>query len=907
MNDLASGLDETLSRLARRSASSVVARGRAASVGLNAALLRRLSVPPGAPGSLVAEPVFETAKAWMPAERPMEALSGELLHPDFVAALDAAGDLGMTRDRRPYAHQLAAWRATLAERRSCLVTAGTGAGKTECFLVPIIDDLLRNPKRGGGVRAILVYPLNALIESQRERLAAWVEGLGGRVRFALFNGDTPETVRRAGERSTRTELKCRKDIRENPPEILVTNITMLEYLLLRPADAPILEASAGALRWVVLDEAHTYAGAQAAEMALLLRRVRTAFGVGPEDVRLVATSATIGGEPDAPAKLGEFVAALAGQAPASVDVIEGRAIEARLPPGGRDAPIEAGLLCDLEGPALWERLAPHPRIQKLCRAMSNDAVSLAGAAQLLFDAPERSADAQAVLDAAARAPGPEHALLPWRAHLFHRSLGGVWACIDPACTARDPELAGEGAGWGFGAIHIGPRERCACGAPAFEIVLCDGCGTPHLAARQVAGAEPRLEAIPAGEGDDFALDAEPEDGEAAEEEAGRVWLAPARDPAAPWVTLDDARIWDNAPPSGRASVRLGIVEQPGARGCCGEAADAMLRPMRYGPAFFMGNGLPLVLEELTPPSAGPDRPMAGRRALSFSDSRQGVARLAAKLQQDAERTLARAFLYHSVQERNSTASTSEEIERIRGELGRLRQHPEMFADMIRAHEATLARLTGDSPQLIPWPQLRRRFAQQAELRDFAGAVWRPRLVGGALAEDPEKLAEMFLFRELFRRPKVQNNPETMGLVRLAFPALEERARLQGPPDPLRDRGLDADGWIGLALATIDFVFRSYLAVDLQDAKLVRLISPRFGVHRGVTSPGTEAVETGPDRTRPFPGPIPGARPGPIQRMLYPLIGGHWNDREDRDRAAEVLDALWRLITATVARDTGRGQ
>ena len=905
MNHLASGLDETLSRLARRSASSVVARGRAASVGLNAALLRRLSVQPGAPGSLLAEPVFETAKAWLPAERPMEALSGELLHPDFVAALDAAGDLGIARDRRPYAHQLAAWRATLSERRSCLVTAGTGAGKTECFLVPVIDDLLRHPKRGGGVRAILVYPLNALIESQRERLAAWVEGLGGRVRFALFNGDTPDTARRAGERSTRTELKCRKDIREHPPEVLVTNITMLEYLLLRPADAPILEASAGALRWVVLDEAHSYAGAQAAEMALLLRRVRTAFGVTPDDVRLVATSATIGGEPDAPAKLREFVAALAGQAPASVEVIEGRAVEARLPAAGRDVPIEAAVLRDLEGPALWERLAPHPRIQKLCRAMSDGAVSLAGASRLLFDALERSADAQAVLDAAARAAGPEHPLLPWRAHLFHRSLGGVWACIDPACPARDPELVGKEAGWGFGAIHIGPQEQCVCGAPAFEVVLCDSCGTPHLAARQVAGAEPRLEAIPAGEGDDFALDAEPEDGEAAEEESGRVWLAPARDSAAPWVTMEDARIWDNAPPAGRASVRLGIVEQPGARGCCGEAADAMLRPMRYGPAFFMGNGLPLVLEELTPPTAGPDRPMGGRRALSFSDSRQGVARLAAKLQQDAERTLTRAFLYHSVQE-SSHDETAGEIARIEAAIAQLRSTPGVEW-LIAEQEKRLSELRGAAARSVHWGDLRRRFAQQAELRDFAGAVWRPRLIGGALADDPEKLAEMFLFRELFRRPKVQNNPETMGLVRLAFPALEERARLQGPPAPLRDRGVDAEGWIGLALATIDFVFRSYLAVDLPDARLVRLISPRFGVHRGVTSPGTEAVETGPDRTRPFPGPIPGARPGPMQRMLYPLIGGHWTDREDRDAAAEVLDALWRLITATVARDTGRGQ
>jgi DEAD/DEAH box helicase domain-containing protein len=907
MNDRASGLDETLSRLARRSASSVVARGRAASPGLNAALLRRLSVRPGAPGSLVAEPVFESAKAWLPAEQPMGALAGELLHPDLVAALDAAGHLGIGRDRRSYAHQLEAWQTTLGQGRSCLVTAGTGAGKTECFLVPVIDDLLRHPRRGGGVRAILVYPLNALIESQRERLAAWVEGLGGRVRFALFNGDTPETARRAGERSTPTELKCRKDIREKPPEILVTNITMLEYLLLRPADASILEKSAGALRWIVLDEAHTYAGAQAAEMALLLRRVRTAFGVAPDDVRLVATSATIGGEPDAPGKLRDFVAALAGHAPSAVEVIAGRAAEPQLPAAGEDTLIEPAGLRELGGAALWQRLAPHPRVQKLCRAMSEGSVALAEAARELFGSPDRRADAQTVLDAAARAVGPDHPLLPWRAHLFHRSLGGVWACIDPACPARDPELVSKDAGWGFGAIHVGSRERCVCAAPAFEIVLCDSCGTPHLSARQVAGAGPRLEAVPAGEGDDFALDAEPEDGEAAEAESGQIWLTPARDASAPWITLEDARIWDNAPLAGRASVRLGIVDHAEARGCCDGASDAMLRPLRYGPAFFMGNGLPLVLEDLAPPTAGQDRPMRGRRALSFSDSRQGVARLAAKLQQDAERTLTRSFLYHSVQEQGAAAANQNEIERISHELARLRTQPDMFGDMIRAREAELAGLTGVVARPVAWPELRRRFAQQAELRDFAGAVWRPRLIGGELADDPEKLAEMFLFRELFRRPKVQNNPETMGLLRLAFPSLEERARFQRPPGPLTEAGVDAEGWTGLALAAIDFVFRSYLAVDLPDARLVRIISPRFGTHRSVTSPGTDAVEIGSDRSRPFPGPIPGTRPGPLQRIIYPLIGGHWSNGNDRDRAADVLDALWRLITATVARDTGRGQ
>ncbi|MBP7589238.1 MAG: DEAD/DEAH box helicase [Thermoanaerobaculia bacterium] len=341
----------------------------------------------------------------------MGALAGELLHPDLVAALDAAGDLGIRRGRRPYAHQLAAWQTTLGEGRSCLVTAGTGAGKTECFLVPVIDDLLRHPRRGSGVRAILVYPLNALIESQRERLAAWVEGLGGRVRFALFNGDTPETARRAGERSTRTELKCRKDIRERPPEILVTNITMLEYLLLRPADAPILEASAGALRWIVLDEAHTYAGAQAAEMALLLRRVRTAFGAE-------------GRHPDSPRRCG------------------------------------AGRRAGPSAPAVAR--APLPSVARRRLGLHRPGVSGAGSGTCR-----------------------ERRRLGFRRH-----------------PCRTP-------------------ERCVCGAPAFEIVLCDSCGTPHLLARQVAGAEPRLEAVPAGEGDDFALDAEPEDGEAGEAESGR--------------------------------------------------------------------------------------------------------------------------------------------------------------------------------------------------------------------------------------------------------------------------------------------------------------------------------------------------------------------------------------------------
>lgn len=889
-----SNLLPSLDHLSQRSARGMVARARLASSGLNALLLRELSAPSGSPSALVADPVIEAAKSWLLARETMGDLAGELLAEDLVRALDQAEGKAMARDSQPRQHQLEAWRASLQDQNSVLVTAGTGAGKTECFLIPILQDILANPRPGGGVRAILLYPLNALIESQRERLAAWAAGLGGKVRFALLNGDTPETEREAKTRSDKIELRSRAKIRECPPEILVTNITMLEYLLLRTNDKQLLEASQGALRWIVLDEAHSYVGSQAAEMALLLRRVRAGFGVGSADVRLMATSATIGGEADAPAKLRAYAAALAGQDPVRVSVVEGKEDAPVLPAPGPDAALDVEALATMTPEQAGAALAPHPRVQRLWEEMSRTGVTLSQVAQVLTGDQGQREMASRLLDLLGHATRQGRPLLPWRGHLFHRAQGGIWACPDPACGHRQPELVVDGSGWPFGAIWFTARARCGCGASVYEVVSCTDCGQVVLQGLFHGGAEPRLEPPEPGEGDDFALDAEPDEGEAGGGDQGLAWLAPGE---GIWIA-DDGRIYDNAAPEGVRARSARLLSDAADRECCDNAGLTRLMGLRFGPAFLMGNALGGIMEDLVSPEPAQGLPAGGRRALTFTDSRQGVARLAAKLQQDAERSLTRAFLWHRVQE--GMAADPALVVKLQADAAKLRAAG--LEDMAEDKERELAQLTGASSAPVAWRDLVQRFAGHVDLAEFAGDIWRHRRTGREMANDPVKLAEAFLFREMFRRPRIQNNPETMGLVRLIFPAMAEKARLSGPPAPLAQSGIDAEGWAGLAHLALDMVFRQALAVEIP-LDMVPLVAPRFGrlnsIHASSTPP-----EQMPDRGRRWPGPKTDRHK--LVQLVYALTGGSPEAELDQDRVREVLDELWALICATAARDMGQG-
>lgn len=158
-----------------------------------------------------------------------------------------------------------------------LVTTGTGSGKTEAFLYPILDHVLRAKREGvGGIKALILYPMNALANDQARRLTELITtspALGG-VRAALYTGQSGPTrgmVTADGLITDRTAMQA------DAPDILLTNYKMLDQLLLRPADQALWQQSATSLRYLVLDEFHTYDGAQGTDVAMLLRRLGLAL------------------------------------------------------------------------------------------------------------------------------------------------------------------------------------------------------------------------------------------------------------------------------------------------------------------------------------------------------------------------------------------------------------------------------------------------------------------------------------------------------------------------------------------------------------------------------------------------------------------------------------------------------
>lgn len=173
------------------------------------------------------------------------------------------------------------------------MATGTGSGKAECFLYPILNFCLQ--ERRQGIKAIIVYPMNALATDQARRFAIEVAGLSPQLTVGMFTGDGGSDSRMM---SANQMITNQETLRDNPPDILLTNYKMLDFLLMRPKDQRIWQhnlATQDLLRYLVVDELHTFDGAQGTDLACLIRRLRDKLQLH-DTLACVGTSATIGGD-----------------------------------------------------------------------------------------------------------------------------------------------------------------------------------------------------------------------------------------------------------------------------------------------------------------------------------------------------------------------------------------------------------------------------------------------------------------------------------------------------------------------------------------------------------------------------------------------------------------------------------
>lgn len=509
----------------------------------------------------------------------------------------------------PYTHQAEALELAVRDGLSLAITTGTGSGKTESFLLPMLAKLAmeaaNKPKSFAepAVRALVLYPMNALVNDQLGRLRLllgdprvsdlFAQWAGRPARFARYTSRTlypgirtkkkdqdrlesiedfyiflidnannptspwrddaaallatlqekgkwpakPDLKRWFGAKGTRwknaagefkravtlpgdMELLTRHEVLQSPPDVLITNYSMLEYMMMRPLERPVFDKSK---KWLddnpherfllVVDEAHLYRGAAGAEVALLLRRLRSRLGIDAERLQVICTSASF----NSPEYARQFAAQLSGKSEADFRTVRGQlALRQVARPGSvedaqalsvvplltyyeaqteeaRKAAVGGllayrGIPVDAEktaGELLYEALESFQPMGLLVNETMQKAQPVDELGAKLFpdaesELADRAASALIALGSAARQSPDDPGLLPCRVHAFFRGLPGLWACLDPECTAVDRERHPDPGP--VGKLYAQPQATCACGARVFELYTCRHCGSAYARA-----------------------------------------------------------------------------------------------------------------------------------------------------------------------------------------------------------------------------------------------------------------------------------------------------------------------------------------------------------------------------------------------------------------------------------------
>ncbi|GAB5903139.1 DEAD/DEAH box helicase [Mycobacteroides chelonae] len=558
-------------------------------------------------GNTYQVPFLESTPRYTPGKRFSELVLDPAVHQLFAALTSTEGGVKPLLFDPPYTHQATALEGIARDGRSLVVTTGTGSGKTETFLLPMLaklaEEAANRPQSFStpAVRALVLYPMNALVNDQLGRLRLLLgdhhvtkqfsEWAGRPARFARYTSRTlypgvrtvdkdrrklkslekyyialiDEAANNGSPRQKRAqklvaelkvrgkwpakpdlkawygapgkhwknaqdefqravllpddpELLTRHEVLDCPPDVLITNYSMLEYMLMRPLERPIFDATKQWLQdnpherfLLIIDEAHLYRGAAGAEVALLMRRLRARLGIPASRLQVIATSASFSNAEPARA----FAAQLTGKNTEDFDAVLGdldyrkpaatgsaadAAILAGIPmnqyyqadndPSRLEAVADLlqyrGIVADLgakSSEVLHRALHDFPPLAKLVNDTMKEALPLSKLGKLVFpdadaEIADRAVSTLISLGSAARLTPQDAGLLPCRVHAFFRGLPGLWVCLDPDCTVERNGIAPGPTG----AMYGQPRNTCDCGARVFELFTCRQCGTAYARA-----------------------------------------------------------------------------------------------------------------------------------------------------------------------------------------------------------------------------------------------------------------------------------------------------------------------------------------------------------------------------------------------------------------------------------------
>lgn len=507
---------------------------------------------------------------------------------EFLSQM-AIRHLGVFKD--PYSHQVKALEE-FYRGNDILVTTGTGSGKTECFMWPLVANLATEAKtrpdswNKRGIRALLLYPMNALVADQISRLRKMIGDYGGEFQtlFGEYTGDTKKRVPQFGMYTGRTpypgepvkekdielaktlerdlinrspaliaelksmgkypskynlisyitdlkkgihhpspqdaELITRKEMQDYCPDILVTNYSMLQYMLIRQIEQPFwsktrdwLNKSPENKLLIVIDEAHMYRGSAGGEVALLIRRLMYELGITREKVRFILTSASIPVDSDEKKnKLKKYLRDITSSTKDTFSIITGINKKIALPNPVdfsaekiSDFPLDDFQCEDMKKVEaiqkffqeldetrppydtikeleawMFETLPKYSPVQRLMNQTTGNATDLNKLAKIVFpdDDTETALSAtQVLLSLLPLAKKDGQILFPARLHMFFRGLQGLYACTNPNCPKKH---AGDGITLGKIYSDSGLDTCPYCGGKIYELINDRRCGALFL-------------------------------------------------------------------------------------------------------------------------------------------------------------------------------------------------------------------------------------------------------------------------------------------------------------------------------------------------------------------------------------------------------------------------------------------